>query len=356
MCLFHVLIVLELLTKLTKMACFFDTRWIDSHGIGRFALEVHARLRTVDLNAGGRPMSPFDILRLSWILLPTRNGDWFLSPGYNAPLITRSPYVFAIHDLNHIDRSDNSNIFKRMYYQLILRRLCHRARAILTVSDFSKQRIVDFFGVDASRVFNVGNGVSESFKSDGPRHELPGGYVLCVSNRRGHKNEEGLLHAFARATLPHDLKLVLTGEANDRLVELARSLGISNRLVFSGKVSEADLGALYRGALFLAFPSFYEGFGLPIVEAFACGTPVITSNLTSMPEIAGDAALLVNPHDVDEIALAMRRLHSSAELRANLIERGYQRVGEFSWDAVALRVQDVIHSVDTDPKHPLNWT
>lgn len=338
------------------MTCFFDTRWIDGHGIGRFAREVHQRLRTVELKIQGRPMSPLDTFRLSWVMLFTRRGDWLFSPGYNAPLITGRPYVFVIHDLNHIDRIDNSSVLKRIYYRLILRRLCHHARAVLTVSEFSKQRIIDWFGLDASRVFNVGNGVSESFKADGPRHELPKGYVLCVSNRRGHKNEEGLLQAFARAALPHDLKLVLTGDASDKLAELARSLGIGNRLVFSGKVSETELAALYRGALFLTFPSFYEGFGLPIVEAFACGTPVITSNLTSMPEIAGDAAILVNPHDVDEIAMAMERLHSSEELRTSLIKRGYQRAEVFSWDSVAHRVLVAIQAVDADPKSPLNWT
>jgi glycosyltransferase involved in cell wall biosynthesis len=337
------------------MTCLFDTRWIDGHGIGRFANEVHRRLQTVELKVEGRPMSPLDTLRLSWAMLFARRDDWLLSPGYNAPLITHLPYVFAIHDLNHIDRNDNSSVVKRLYYRLVLRRLCRRARAVLTVSEFSKQRIVDWFGLDAARVFNVGNGVSESFRPDGPRHVVYGGYVLCVSNRRGHKNEEGLLQAFARAPLPADLKLVLTGEASEGLNELARSLGIGDRLVFSGKVSEADLGALYRGAVFLVFPSFYEGFGLPIVEAFACGTPVITSNVTSMPEIAGDAALLVNPHDVDEIAQAMVRLHGSTELRSSLVARGHRRVAAFSWDAVARRIQAAVQAVDTDPQHPLNW-
>jgi glycosyltransferase involved in cell wall biosynthesis len=121
-------------------------------------------------------------------------------------------------------------------------------------------------------------------------------------------------------------------------------------------VSEDELAALYRGALFLVFPSFYEGFGLPIIEAFACGTPVITSNVTSMPEIAGDAALLVDPHDVDAIAEAMVRLASSPELRKTLVARGYERIGTFSWDAVAERVKAAVAAVDTNPEHPLHWS
>ncbi len=300
-------------------------------------------------------MSPLDTIRLSWTMFFTHRGDWLLSPGYNAPLVTHRPYVFAIHDLNHIDRSDNSSIFKRIYYRLILRRLCHRARAVLTVSEFSKQRIIEWFNLDPARVFNVGNGVSASFTPDGPHYELSSDYALCVSNRRGHKNEKGLLQAFARSELPSDFKLVLTGESTVELKELAHSLGIANRLVFSGQVSESELGALYRGASFLVFPSLYEGFGLPIVEAFACGTPVITSNVTSMPEIAGDGALLVNPYDLDEIARSMERLHNSAELRSSLVKRGFGRVAAFSWDTVVSRIQAAVQAVDTDPQHPMNW-
>jgi glycosyltransferase involved in cell wall biosynthesis len=164
------------------------------------------------------------------------------------------------------------------------------------------------------------------------------------------------MHAFARSALPSSLKLVLTGEPSENLEELARTLGVSGRVAFAGRVSEDELAALYRGALFLVFPSFYEGFGLPIIEAFACGTPVITSNVTSMPEIAGDAALLVDPHDVDAIAEAMVRLASSPELRKTLVARGYERIGTFSWDAVAERVKAAVAAVDTNPEHPLHWS
>ena len=298
-------------------------------------------------------MSPLDPLRLSIHLLSSRK--WFLSPGYNAPLFSRTPYVFSIHDLNHIDRPDNSSLLKRLYYNLILRRLCQRARAILTVSEYSRERIAEWSGVQPSRIFNVGNGVSKNFSPEGKRHELDGGYLLCVSNRRGHKNETGMVKAFARARLPGKTQLVFTGAASPDLLQLAESLGIANRLVFTGKVSEDDLAALYRGALFLVFPSFYEGFGLPIIEAFASGTPVITSNVTSMPEIAGDAALLVDPSDVNDIAAAIEKLYNSAELRNELVQRGFKRVTNFTWDAVADRVKAAVKAVDTDPSHPLSW-
>lgn len=303
--------------------------------------------------ANGKPMSPFDPFRLSLLLLKSKK--WLISPGYNAPLISSSPYFITIHDLNHIDRSDNSSPLKRLYYNVILKRLCKRARAILTVSEFSKDRIAQWSGVNPSRIFNVGNGVSENFSPTGRRHEVDGSYLLCVSNRRGHKNETGMVQAFARANLPENTRLLFTGEASPTLLELANSLGISNRIIFAGKVSEDDLASLYRGALCLVFPSFYEGFGLPIIEAFASGTPVITSNVTSMPEIAGDAALLVDPNNVGEIAAAIEKLYDSAELRAELVQRGFKRVANFTWDAVADRVKAAVKAVDTDPSHPLSW-
>jgi len=336
------------------MSCVFDSRWSGSHGIGRFAAEVGARLPHSELPATGRPMSPLDPIRLTKVRFDPK--QWFLSPGYNAPLFSKVPYLLTVHDLNHIDRSDNSSFIKRLYYRFVLRRLCRQARAVLTVSEFSRSRIIEWFGLDSRRVFNVGNGVSEVFRAEGRRYDAGGTYALCVSNRRGHKNEEGLVRAFARSALSDSLKLVLTGEPSDSLLELAESLGVRAQVTFTGRVSEDELAALYRGSLFLVFPSFYEGFGLPIIEAFACGTPVITSNVTSMPEIAGDAALLVDPLDVNSIAQAMVRLASSAELRQSLVSRGYERIHTYSWDAVVTRIKSAVSAVDTKPEHPLHWS
>jgi glycosyltransferase involved in cell wall biosynthesis len=336
------------------MSLFFDSRWIGTHGIGRFAKEIGDRLTHKSLSCKGKPMSPLDPFRLSFQKLPP--GGWLLSPGYNAPLLSRTPYLMTVHDLNHIDRTDNSSRLKRIYYSLILKQLLRRARAVLTVSEFSKSRIIEWSRLDSSRVFNVGNGVSEIFRPDGRRYEANGGYILCVSNRRGHKNEEGMLKAFSHARIPASVKLILTGEPTPELLKLAIKLGIGNRLIFSGRVSEDDLAALYRGALFLVFPSFYEGFGLPIVEAFSSGTPVITANVTSMPEIASNAALLVNPSDINDISAAIERLHDSPELRAELVQRGFKRAANFSWDAVAGRIKAAVKAVDTDPAYPLSWS
>jgi glycosyltransferase involved in cell wall biosynthesis len=301
-------------------------------------------------------MSPVDPFRLSVELRSLRGvGNWFLSPGYNGPLMSSMPYVLTLHDLNHVDRPDNSNLAKRIYYGSVLRRVSRGARAILTVSEFSRNRIISWFGVDEQRVFNVGNGVSAAFSVRGKAYSAGMPYVLCVSNRRGHKNEAGVLAGFAGAGMPRTVKLVMTGDETPFLRAQAISLGLDDRLVFSGHVDEHALAALYRGALCLCFPSFYEGFGLPIIEAFACGTPVLSSTVTSLPEIAGDAALLVDPHDVRAISKALAQLHEDPGLRSVLISRGLRRSREFSWDSVARRVREAVARVDVVPLHPLRW-
>jgi glycosyltransferase involved in cell wall biosynthesis len=338
------------------MTCVFDNRWIGEYGIGRFALEVKNRLIVTNFDGYCRPMSPFDPFLQSLLFVKYNSNTWFLSPGYNAPLFSKIPYILTIHDINHIDRPENSSFLKRLYYSTVLKRLCKNSRAILTVSNYSKDRISDWFYISKDKIFNVGNGVSEIFYQSEKKSRNNDDYVLCVSNRRGHKNEKSVLVSFAKSLLPPTFKLVLTGSRTSELHNLAQSLGISERIIFTGRISELELADLYSGAFLLLFPSFYEGFGLPIAEAFASGTPVITSNVTSMPEIAGDAALLVNPNAIDEIISAINQLYESPQLRTTLIERGRDRAKSFSWDAVAEKVRAAVHSVDNDPHHPLNWT
>jgi glycosyltransferase involved in cell wall biosynthesis len=338
------------------MACIFDERWCGEHGIGRFAREIAERLEIKAYKGHGRPMSPWDPIRLSYrISKKNIKDDWFFSPGYNAPLLGGIPYILTIHDLNHIDRPENSSIAKQFYYKLILRHLSLRARAVLTVSEFSRQRLISWMGLDSERVFNVGNGVSEVFSIEGNKWGEGAEYVLCVSNRRGHKNEPAVIAGFATSGLPQSVKLIFTGDESKLLFDLAYSLGVGDRVAFTGRVSEETLASIYRGAICLCFASLYEGFGLPIIEAFASGIPVITSNVTSMPEIAGDAALLVDPHNSTSIANALRCLYDDSNLRALLVQRGLVRVRQFTWDSVVKRIKTAVATVDDDPENRLNW-
>ena len=327
------------------MTCYFDARWIGEHGIGRFAAELARRLPVVPLPLAGSPSDPADPFRLATALGGVSRQDCFFSPGYNGPVWSRVPYIVTVHDLNHVDCEGNSSVLKKLYYRFILKRVCHRARAIFTVSEFSKSRIVEWMGVQEQKVFNVGNGVSEIFSGDVRPHDPGYAYIFCVSNRRPHKNEEGVVQGFAAAALPATVKLVFTGKPTPAIEQVCREVGVQDRVVFAGRLTEEQLAEHYRGALMLLFPSFYEGFGLPIIEAFASGTPVITSNVTSMPEIAADAALLVDPQKPQEIAQAIERLHGDAGLRQTLVVRGYERQKAYTWNAVAQRVEQAMRQV-----------
>ncbi|MGH8494484.1 MAG: glycosyltransferase family 4 protein [Moraxellaceae bacterium] len=323
----------------------FDKRWYGDHGIGRFARMIGEGLALPALPLLGSPSGAFDPFLLAWVLRSCNASDVFFSPGYNAPFLFRGVRLLTIHDLNHLDVPVSRSFLKTLYYELFIRLAISRAARVLTVSEFSRQRIVEWSGCSPEKVVNVGNGVDPAFNADVSPWQPGFSYFLCVSNRRAHKNEERLLRAFAAADLAPDVRLVLSGEATPELLQLAAALGLDERLVFRGRVPETELPSLYRGALALVFPSLYEGFGLPVIEAMACGTAVITANTTSMPEVAGNAALLVDPLSVSEIAAAMLRLHQDVLLRQELAARGLLRAQQFSWDAVAARVRAVLDGV-----------
>jgi glycosyltransferase involved in cell wall biosynthesis len=255
----------------------------------------------------------------------------FFSPGYNTPLFCRAPFVFTIHDLSHIYCPENTSPQIRLYYATIMKRACHRAAKILTVSEFTRGQIIEWSGVRPEKVFNVGCGVDTTYEPEGSVFGLPFPYLLCVSNRKRHKNEFRLVEAFATAHMDPRMHLVFTGASTSEIARLIAAQEVRHRVDFLDLVPEEKLPSLYRGAEALVFPSLYEGFGLPVLEAMACGTPVVTSNVTAMPEVAADAALMVDPTSVDHIAKAMEEVLADGTLRQRLREKGLTRAAQFSW-------------------------
>ncbi len=330
--------------KLLKVA--IDSRWLGPHGIGRFAAEMQRRIEFSGVVRGGIPPShPLDSLAMSLRLLGDR-GRWIYSPGFNAPLFGLRRYILTVHDLNHIDTPAQS-LLKRLYYHLVLKRACRRVARVLTVSEFSRRRIVDWAGVPEDQVVNVGNGVGAEFTRSGPRFEPGYRYFLCVSNRKPHKNEARMLRAFADAAINPAIRLLVSGEETEDLLNLIEQLGLAKRIVFMGSLDDGELAARYRGAIGLLFASLYEGFGLPIVEAMSCGTPVITSSVASMPEIAGDAALLVDPGSVRDISRAITSVAEDCGGVATRLSRlGLERAKGFDWEVVADRVFEQLARLD----------
>jgi glycosyltransferase involved in cell wall biosynthesis len=319
-----------------------DQRWIGNHGIGRFARHVLAGLDYFPVRLTSHPAAPFDAWRLARALDKLTRDDLFFSPGYNTPLYCRSRFVFTIHDLSHIFCPENTNLAIKLYYATIMKRACDRATKIGTVSEFTRRQIMEWSGVSAEKVVNVGCGVDVAYRPEGESYGLPFPYVLCVSNRKRHKNEFRVVEAFAKAAIDPRVHLVFTGEPTPGLLRRIAHLQARARIDFAGLVPESKRPAIYRGATALIFQSLYEGFALPVVEAMACGTPVVTSNVSAMPEIAGDATLLVDPSSVQQIADAIQQIVTDTSLREQLRERGLARASQFSWARTTAGVQALL--------------
>lgn len=323
----------------------FDSRWIGSNGIGRFAHEISNRINFLHkIDHKINPTSFISPLVIEhW--LKSNNSLKFFSPGFIPPLSEKYKFVFTIHDLNHIDLPYNSSHIKKIFYSQVIRPAIHKAQFVFTVSEYSKARIVEWANCDADKIINVGNGVSNSFTTYS-EPEKPGfPYIFCCSNRKRHKNEERLIRAYKHSNLFNDIKLVLTGNSSQEIEFLIQSLSLQGSVIFTGEVSEPKLAAWYRGAISTIFPSLYEGFGFPIIESMACGTPIITSKTTSMPEIAGDAALYVDPYNIDEISYAMLRITSDQELRSSLQQNGLIRAKQYTWDSTASIVKEYLSKI-----------
>jgi glycosyltransferase involved in cell wall biosynthesis len=322
-----------------------DQRWIGNHGIGRFARRVLEGLDYRGVGLRSHPAAPLDSWRLARTLAAATSSDLFFSPGYNTPLSCSAKLVFTIHDLSHVYCPQNSSLLIRLYYSLIMKRACRWASRVLTVSEFTRSQIAEWSGIPAGQVVNVGCGVDPSYGPEGDTYNLPYRYFLCVSNRKPHKNEFRTVEAFAKADIEKRIHLVFTGEPTAVLARHIERSGIAERVRFMGSVPEEKLPALYRGAEALLFVSLYEGFGLPLLEAMACGTPVVTSNVTALPETAGNAALLVDPTSVDEIAAAITRLSNDRSVHAQLREHGLKRAAGFTWEATRCKVHEVLNEV-----------
>ncbi len=319
-----------------------DQRWIGDHGIGRFARQVLAGLDYRPVGLTSHPAAPFDSLRLAFELKGLGHNDLFFSPGYNPPLYSSAPFVFTIHDLNHIDRSDNSGHLKRLYYASIMKRACHNALHVFTVSEFSRARIIEWSGVPEEKVANVRCGVGAEYSPLAAPYHLPFPYLLCVSNRNPHKNEIRTVEAFARARIPAELHLVFTGNPTPELASCIERNQVTSRVDFVGLVADSQMPSLYRSAEALVFVSMYEGFGLPAAEAMACGTPVLASSTTALPEITGDAALLVDPMSVEQITTGIERIATDTCLRGELSKKGPLQAGKFSWTSTITTVRRLL--------------
>lgn len=323
---------------------FADRRWPAETGIGKVQAELEARLpanmRMVDLHVKGRIGSPLSPLAVTRALLGHGRRGVFFSAGFVPPFFSRVPAVVIVHDLTH---RRFYGAAKRAYYDLVYKPLYRRCHAVICVSEFTRQEFLEWSGMPAEKVHLAYNGYETMFTEAGPVHDPGYRYVFYGGNHRPYKNLDRLIRAFAASTLPsRGIKLVLTGNRNDKLATLADNLSVGQDVVFAGRLPSDEIPSFYRGALAVAYVSLFEGFGLPIVEAYGCGVPVLTSNVSAMPEVAGEGALLVNPESVEEIANGLDRITSDQALREQLVAGGRLRRADFDWGVAAHRVWEVV--------------
>ncbi|TWT79212.1 D-inositol 3-phosphate glycosyltransferase [Planctomycetes bacterium CA13] len=325
---------------------YYDARWCAPHGIGRFATEVRNRLSGWDdLPLDGSPTSPSDSWRLAKCLKQNKASIYF-SPGYNVPLYASCPVVATVHDLIHLHCADETSIAKRAYYRYVQRPMIRRSPVTLTVSEFSRQEIIDWYDIAESQVVVVGNGVSEEFKPDEIALPSKRPYFYFVGNTKPHKNVESLVKAFAIVAEKYgDVELKLVAKPSDAIRRLVALTPVKDRIEWIRGASDVKLAEQYRGAVATVLPSFFEGFGLPLVEAMACGCPVIASDRTSIPEVVGDAGILFDPNNIDHIADCMIRVLDDSELRAAMKQKGLQQAAKFRWSQVGERVRRALQSV-----------
>lgn len=270
---------------------------------------------------------------------------------FTAPPMAPCPLVVSIHDLSFEHLPETFTRRGRTQLRFTVRRTARNAAQIITISDSSRRDIVNTYGITPERVTVTPLAAPSHFAPvlDAARlakireqYGIRGDYILGVGSIQPRKNLVRLIDAFARllASRGEDRlpKLVLVGKKAWLFGETLRAVedrGLANSIIFTGYVPESDLPALYSGALCFVYPSYFEGFGLPPLEAMQCGTPVITGNKTSLPEVVGDAAVMVDPFDVEEIGAALSRLIDSSELRSTLRAKGLDHARKFSWRETA---------------------
>jgi glycosyltransferase involved in cell wall biosynthesis len=344
----------------TNQYTIFTTRGLDAAALGlppHFTIQP-SRFPTIN----PRVRIPWEQF-LAPLILRQQRADLFHGTLNVVPLACPVPSVVTIHDLAFIRFPYTFRSYNRTYLDLATRVSVRRATRILAVSEHTRREVVGLLGVPAERVVVTPNAArvhfhppaAEALAAFRTRHSLPEQFVLYVGTLEPRKNLTTLLDAYAQIARQSAVPLLVGGGKGwmyDAVFARLEALGLRDRVHFVGYLDEEELPLWYAAARLFVFPSLYEGFGMPPLEAMACGTPVVTSNSSSLPEVVGDAGLMVAPMDVDALADAIMRLLSDEALHADLRERGLRRAQQFAWHTTAERTRDAYGQAGlTAPMH-----
>jgi len=332
---------------------------------GTFDLAENFKECLVPVSARFRPM------KILWeqLILPfqvkSAGVNLLFSPGNISPVFLPCPSVVVMHDLIPFRWPEDFSNRELWALKILFHLTARRVDRIITVSQSSMKQIIDQFGVPSKKVTTIYEACDKAFLEYPPAEEKPkiiaemgitSDFILYTASMRPHKNVVGLLKAFSRLVHEYALQhlLVIAGTSGSdylKIVKMAADLRVRERVCFTGYISDDILPALYNAASLFVYSSFYEGFGLPVLEAMACGTPVVASDATSLPEVVGDAGVLVNPDNVEGMADAMYRILSDQDYANELIARGKQRAKALSWEKTGKDVLEVLLKLYASQAH-----
>ncbi|MDB6142649.1 MAG: glycosyl transferase, group 1 [Pseudomonas sp.] len=317
-----------------------DVVFVAPHGI-----KMHKSAKALNVQCIGRHSGHlWEQLDLP-LYLRRQGNPLLVSLCSTAPLLYRNQ-IATHHDITYVRHPESYTRAFRTLYRVMTPILLWHIKALLTVSNFSKSEIAQFYRYPESKIFVVPNAVSDEFQP-GPPVSEKSEYLLAVSSPSAHKNFSRMIEAFLSLRDQEHLKLHIVGAAGGAFADpdLQRLASGDSRIRFLGRLSDAELIAQYQGATAFVFPSLYEGFGIPPLEAQACGCPVLAANAASIPEVLQASVLYFDPVDVSHIAAAMERILTDWPLRQSLRRRGLNNVTRFSWEDSARRVSQRIDAL-----------
>lgn len=322
-----------------------------SHVLSSYAAVSTCRVRATPFSFSQQ----WQVARLLRQLSKNQGKSIYHSPFYLMPFRTRVPTVLTVHDLIPLLLPETVSPRARLLFRLTHRLALRTANQIIAVSDATRRDLISVLGIPETRITVIPHGVESRFRPQSQTeidrvrtaYRLPERFILYLGINKPHKNLVNLIHAYE--LLPTGTPLLLiAGAWDNRYPEaktLAMQVNLAERVRFLGPVDDTDLPGLYNAATIFVFPSRYEGFGFPVLEAMSCGTPVISSNASSLPEIVGKAAMQVDPLDSEQIAQAIHTMLASPELRESMRAAGLAQSATFSWERCATQTLATFRSM-----------
>jgi len=309
---------------------------------------------------------PYGVYRRIWSYVPIkynflfrRDIDIYQFFNFVIPPNISGKVITTIHDLTYILYPDTMDVSNRKRLENDMYSTIKRADYIITISESSKKDIIKHLHIDENKIEVIYPGVDETYKkvlsndeimAVKNKYNILGKYVLYLGTLEPRKNIETIIRAYNcfKQANKNNIKLVLAGKKGwlyDSIFKLVEEFGLENDVIFTDYIADMDKAPLYQGAEIFLFPSLYEGFGIPVIEAMASRTPVITSNSSSLPEVAGDAAIITDPLDYQEISNSIERILNDNELQEKMINEGIKQADKFNWDSSAEKLKNIYYDL-----------